>query len=154
MSRMRYDARPTAERQGSPSARASSALADTPNTAVRSREVLTPKRDRTHAPTSPTKNLSCAANRAGSRPGEEEFTPWTDHLTVAGVHQNLRRIGRAVHGDLSATIVVQHRECCAPGRRSPATEAPLPQVNFPGTQPLEPRAPDHCRRWLGGRFNP
>src|SRR5215475_2358304 len=51
-------------------ASASSPLAETPNTAVRPTGSATPKRVRTQLRTSSTKNLSCAANRSGSKPGE------------------------------------------------------------------------------------
>src|SRR6266487_3173270 len=54
----------------SPMASASSPLAETPNTAVRSAGSATPKRVRAHRRTSSTKNVSCAANRSGSNPGE------------------------------------------------------------------------------------
>src|SRR5215831_2548198 len=55
-------------------ASASSPLAETPNTAVRPAGSATPKRLRTHRRTSSTKNLSCAANRSGSKPGEYSWS--------------------------------------------------------------------------------
>ena len=104
-------------------ASASSPLAETPNTAVRSAGSATPKRDRTHRRTSSTKNVSCAANRSASNPGEyswsrqrlvgepvdaddhrgryvgrlEDLAPLRDQLTVAGEHDRLGRGRRDVH---------------------------------------------------------
>src|SRR5215469_8187635 len=55
-------------------ASASSPLAETPNTAVRPAGSAAPKRVRTHRRTSSAKNLSCAANLSGSKPGEYSWS--------------------------------------------------------------------------------
>src|SRR5215469_1424428 len=113
----------------SPLARASSPLAETPDTAVRSAGSATPKRDGAHWRTYSTKNFSCAANRSASKTGEyslsrstssssrwvptimvgaesaglKDAAPLRDQLAITGEDYCLRRNWRDVHRDLPAT---------------------------------------------------